>query len=40
MLTRLSGNITKLRTQRRFKKLSRWITKTCHRKYSFAFSAH
>jgi len=32
--------LTKVRTPRRLKKLSRWITKTRHSKYSFAFNAH
>jgi len=31
---------TEVRTPRRFKKLSRWITKIPRSKYSFALSAH
>jgi len=30
------GQLTNVRTPRRHKKLSRWITKTHHSKYSFA----
>jgi len=39
-LTRLSANLLKLEHQAAFKKLSRWITKTRHSKYSFALSAN
>jgi len=40
MLTRLSGNLLKLEHHAGFKKLSRWITKTRHSKYSFALRAN
>jgi len=39
-LTRLSDNLLKLEHHSGFKKLSRWITKTRHSKYSLALSAH
>jgi len=35
-----TGQLTKVRTPRRFKKLSRWITKARHSKHNFALSAH
>jgi len=35
-----TGKLTKVRTPCRLKKLSRWITKTQHSKYSFAPRAH
>ena len=34
------GQVTRIRTPRRFCKLTRWIMKTRHSKYSFAFSIH
>jgi len=40
MLTRLLDNLLKLVHHAGLKKLSRWITKTHHSKYSFALSAH
>jgi len=40
MLTRLSHNLLKLEHHAGLKKLSRWITKTGHSKYSFALNAH
>jgi len=40
MLSRLPENLLKLEYHAGFKKLSRWITKTRHSKYSSALSAH
>jgi len=40
MLTRLSVSLLKLEHHSDLKKLSRWITKTLHSKYSFALRAH
>ena len=40
MLTRLLDNLLKSEHHAGLKKLSRWITKTHHSKYSFARSAH
>jgi len=40
MLTRLSHNLLMLGHHAGLKKLSTWITKTRHSKYSFALSAH
>jgi len=40
ILKRLSDNSLKLERHAGLKKLSRWITKTRHSKYSFALSAH
>jgi len=34
------GQLIKVITPRRLKKLSRWITKSRHSKYSFALSGH
>jgi len=40
MLTKLLHNLLKLEQHAGFKKLSRWITKTHHSKYSLAINAY
>jgi len=40
MLARLRTNLPELEHHAGFAKLTRWITKTRHSKYSFALSIH